>query len=75
MRWDDRVGRRLKLRDLHILMSVAQCGSMRKAAAELAISQPAISKAIADIEHTLKVRPHAARRRTDALRPRDAQVG
>jgi len=56
MRWDDRVGRRLKLRDLHILMSVAQCGSMRKAAAELAISQPAISKAIADIEHTLKVR-------------------
>jgi len=55
-RWDDRIGRRLKLRDLHILMSVAQCGSMGKAAADLAISQPAISKAIADLEHTLKVR-------------------
>ena len=56
MRWDDRIGRRLKLRDLHILMSVAQCGSMGKAAVELAISQPAISKAISDVEHTLKVR-------------------
>lgn len=56
MRWDDRIGRRLKLRDLHVLMSVAQCGSMGRAAVELAISQPAISKAIADVEHTLKVR-------------------
>lgn len=56
VRWDDRIGRRLKLRDLHVLMSVAQCGSMGKAATELAISQPAISKAIADVEHTLKVR-------------------
>lgn len=56
MRWDDRIGRRLKLRDLHVLMSVAQCGSMGKAAAELAISQPAVSKAVADVEHTLKVR-------------------
>jgi len=56
MQWDDRIGRRLTLRDLHILMSVAQSGSMGKAASELAISQPAVSKAIADIEHTLKVR-------------------
>jgi DNA-binding transcriptional LysR family regulator len=54
--WDDRIGRRLRLRDLHILMSVARCGGMGKAAAELAVSQPAISKAIADIEHTLGVR-------------------
>ncbi len=56
IRWDHRIGRRLKLRDLHVLMSVAQYGSMGKAAAELAISQPAVSKSIADIEHTLKVR-------------------
>jgi DNA-binding transcriptional LysR family regulator len=54
--WDDRIGRRLKLRDLHILMNVAQSGSMGKAAAELAVSQPAISKAIADMEHALGVR-------------------
>lgn len=56
IRWDDRIGRRLKLRDLHVLMRVAQYGSMGKAAAALAISQPAVSKSIADVEHTLKVR-------------------
>ena len=56
MQWDERIGRRLKLRDLHILMSVAQCGTMGKAAEQLAITQPAVSKAISDIEHTLKVR-------------------
>jgi DNA-binding transcriptional LysR family regulator len=56
MQWIDRIGRRLKLRDLHIVMSVAQHRSMGKAAARLAISQPAISKAIAEVEHTLKVR-------------------
>src|SRR5580692_2175374 len=53
---DERIGRRLRLRDLHILMSVARCGGMGKAAAELAVSQPAISKAIADMEHTFGVR-------------------
>jgi DNA-binding transcriptional LysR family regulator len=56
MQWVDRVGRRLKLRDLHILLTVVQRGSMAKAAAELAISQPAVSKAIADMEHTLGLR-------------------
>jgi DNA-binding transcriptional LysR family regulator len=56
MQWADRIGRRLKLRDLHILLAVAQRGSMAKAAAELAISQPAVSKAIADMEHTLGLR-------------------
>jgi Bacterial regulatory helix-turn-helix protein, lysR family len=40
MRWSDRVGRRLKLRDLHIVLAVAESGSMAKAAADLAISQP-----------------------------------
>src|SRR5262245_25460237 len=54
--WDDRIGRRLKLRDLHVLMAVAQCGGMGKAATQLAVSQPAISKAIADIEYALGVR-------------------
>jgi DNA-binding transcriptional LysR family regulator len=54
--WADRIGRRLKLRDLHLLMTVVQCGSMAKAAAELAVSQPAVSKAIADMEHMLGLR-------------------
>jgi DNA-binding transcriptional LysR family regulator len=56
MQWVDRVGRRLKLRDLHILLTVVKHGAMAKAAVELAISQPAVSKAIADIEHTFGVR-------------------
>jgi DNA-binding transcriptional LysR family regulator len=56
MQWADRIGRRLKLRDLHILLAVVQRGSMAKAAAELAISQPAISKAISEMEHMLGLR-------------------
>jgi DNA-binding transcriptional LysR family regulator len=54
--WSERIGRRLKLRDLHLLTTVVQKGSMAKAAAELAVSQPAVSKAIADMEHTLGLR-------------------
>jgi DNA-binding transcriptional LysR family regulator len=56
MQWVDRVGRRLKLRDLHILLAVVKHGSMAKAAVELAISQPAVSKAITDIERTFGLR-------------------
>jgi DNA-binding transcriptional LysR family regulator len=37
------------------LMAVVQMGGMRKAAGHLHISQPAVSKAIADLEHTLGV--------------------
>jgi DNA-binding transcriptional LysR family regulator len=56
MPWDEQIGRRLKLRDLYILRTVAQLGSMGKAATQLAVSQPAISKAITDLEHVLGVR-------------------
>ena len=56
MKWDDRIGRRLKLRDLHILLAVMELGSMGKAATRLAMSQPAVSKAIADLEYALGVR-------------------
>ena len=55
MDWSDRIGRQLKLRDLHILMKVADTGSMAKAAARLRISHPAVSKAISEIEGTLGV--------------------
>jgi len=54
--WDSRIGRRLKLRDLHVLFAVVQWGSMAKAAKHLVMSQPAISKVIADLEHVLHVR-------------------
>jgi DNA-binding transcriptional LysR family regulator len=56
MRWNDRIGRRLKLHDLHIFMTVAETGSMGKAAELLSISQPSVSKAISEIEHTIGVR-------------------
>jgi DNA-binding transcriptional LysR family regulator len=57
MDWDElRLSRRLTLRDLNVLMTVAKCGSMGKAAVQLSVSQPAISKAIGDLEHSLGVR-------------------
>jgi DNA-binding transcriptional LysR family regulator len=55
MQWEDRIGRRIKLRDLHVLQAVAQAGSMSKAASQLAISVQVVSKAIADLEHTVGV--------------------
>jgi DNA-binding transcriptional LysR family regulator len=55
MLWDERIGQRLKLRDLYVFRTVAQLGSMGKAAARLAVSQPAVSKAISDLEHVLGV--------------------
>jgi DNA-binding transcriptional LysR family regulator len=56
MQWEDRIGRRLKLRDLHILLAVVQCGNMSKAARQLSVSNPVVTKAVADLEHTLGVR-------------------
>ncbi len=56
MHWADRIGRRLKLRDLHILLAVVQCGSMAKAARQLSVSNPVVSKAISDLEDALEVR-------------------
>jgi DNA-binding transcriptional LysR family regulator len=55
-KWDNRIGRRLKLRDLHILSIVVQWGSMSKAATQLAMTQPAVSESIASLESTLGVR-------------------
>jgi DNA-binding transcriptional LysR family regulator len=55
MEWHERIGRRLKLRDLHTLEAVVRLGSMAKAAASLAITQSAISKSVAEMELTLGV--------------------
>src|SRR6266705_960909 len=55
MRWNDRIGRRIKLSDLHILLAVAQSGSMAKAANQLAVSHPVVSRSISDLEHVLGV--------------------
>jgi DNA-binding transcriptional LysR family regulator len=56
MQLSDRIGRRMKLQNLHILMSVVQAGSMGKAAERLNSTQPAISRSIAELEHSLGVR-------------------
>jgi DNA-binding transcriptional LysR family regulator len=52
--WDSRIGRRVRLRDLHILFAVVQSGSMAKAGGHLGMSQSAVSQAIAALEHALE---------------------
>ena len=54
--WEGRIGRRVRLRDLHILSAVVRWGSMAKAASHLAMSQSAVSEAIASLEDALRVR-------------------
>jgi len=54
--WESQIGRRLKLRDLHVFSTVVQRGSMAKAARQLGVSHPAVSEVIADLEHALRVR-------------------
>ena len=56
MRLTDRIGRRMKLHDLNVLMTVVEVGSMNKAAALLNTTQPAVSRSIADLELALGVR-------------------
>jgi len=56
MRLSDRIGRRLKLQDLHVLMAVVQTGSMSKAAALLNTGQSSISRSIAELEQSIGVR-------------------
>jgi DNA-binding transcriptional LysR family regulator len=56
MKWTDRLGRRVKLRDLHIALAVAEAGSMTRAAEELAVSYPVVSRTISELEHTLGVK-------------------
>jgi DNA-binding transcriptional LysR family regulator len=47
--------RRVKLRDLDTLMTVVSAGGMRKAADQLHLSQPAVSKAVAELEDALGI--------------------
>jgi DNA-binding transcriptional LysR family regulator len=56
MEWESRLGRRLRVRDLYILSTVVNAGSMAKAARRLSMAQPSVSAAIANLEHTLGVR-------------------
>lgn len=54
--WESQIGRRIKLRDLHVFVAIVQRGSMAKAAVHLGVSQSAVSDVIADLEHAVGVR-------------------
>src|SRR6201981_2562028 len=56
MQMSDRIGKRMKLQDLHVLMAVVQAGSMGKAALMLNTTQPNISRSIAELERAFGVR-------------------
>src|SRR5262249_56512839 len=56
MQVSDRIGRRMKLHDLNVLMAVVQAGSMSKAAAVLNTTQSAVSRSIADLELAIGAR-------------------
>ncbi|MFZ3350468.1 MAG: LysR family transcriptional regulator [Xanthobacteraceae bacterium] len=54
--WDSQLGRRLKLRDLHVFFTVAARGSMAKAAAQLGVTAPSVSEVVAGLEYALGVK-------------------
>jgi DNA-binding transcriptional LysR family regulator len=56
MKQSDLISHRLKLQHLNVLVAVAQWASMAKAAKHLGVSQPVVSKVIADLEDLLEVR-------------------
>jgi DNA-binding transcriptional LysR family regulator len=56
MKWTDRIGRHVKLRDLHIALTVAEAGSMTRAAEQLAVSYSVVSRTISALEHALGVK-------------------
>src|SRR5262245_34151220 len=55
MQLKDRIGCRVRLQDIHVLMTVVETGSMGKAAAVLNTGQPAISRSVAELERALGV--------------------
>ncbi len=54
--WESHVGRRIRLRDLHVFLAASQHGSMARAAAHLGVSQPAVSEIISNLEHAVGVK-------------------
>src|SRR3954469_7527156 len=53
---EDRIGRRLRFRDLQVFLAVARTRSMAKAAAQLGVTQPSVSEVIAGLEEMFAVR-------------------
>lgn len=52
---DEQITRRIKLRHLRALIAVANSGGMARAAEQLSVSQPVVSKAIAELEQIVGV--------------------
>lgn len=52
----EHAARRVTLRELRLLLAVARSGSIMKAASEIGLTQPALSKAIGELEATFRVR-------------------
>jgi molybdate transport repressor ModE-like protein len=52
----DSIVRRITLRELRLLAVIARSGSILRAAQEVGLTQPAVSKSLADLEDTLGVR-------------------
>lgn len=69
MQLNDRIGRRIKLSDLHVLLTVVAAGSMNKAAKLLNTTQPAVSRSIGTLEQTIGVR--LLDRRPQGIEPTD----
>jgi DNA-binding transcriptional LysR family regulator len=53
---EERVGRRLRFRDLQVFFAVMQSRSMAKAATQLGMTQPAVSDIVAGLEQMFAVR-------------------
>jgi DNA-binding transcriptional LysR family regulator len=53
---DDRIDRQIKLQNLHTFMMVAETGSMSRAAQRLNTVQPAVSRAVAELERAFGLR-------------------
>ena len=60
---------RLQLRHLHCFLAVARLGSLRRAAETLSITQPAVTKTVAELEDILGVRLFHRGRRGAVLTP------
>jgi LysR family transcriptional regulator, pca operon transcriptional activator len=69
----DAVLARIRLRHLQAFLAVVQCGTFRRAAEALSISQPAVTKTLNELEEVLGVRLFERGRRGATLTP-DAEV-
>jgi Bacterial regulatory helix-turn-helix protein, lysR family len=61
-----------ELRHIHAFLAVARCGSFTRAAAELRVSQPALTVQVRQLEAQLGVSLFDRNKRRVALRRRDA---